>query len=67
MDKNTEHIFVHNTFTTKKEMEPYFTLANEHEYKVFTIIIENRHKSQNTRGIPESTRDKQKKRFDIEL
>jgi len=67
MEKGTERIFVHNTFTTKGEMQPYFDLAHEHAYEIFTIIVENRGEWESLHEIPEPTRDAQKERFDVQL
>ena len=38
-------IVVHNTFTQDWEMQPYFDLAKEYDYRVTTLIMENRHNS----------------------
>lgn len=43
MEQGAEKIFLHNTFTLEWEMEPYFKLASEFNYKVFVATIENRH------------------------
>lgn len=67
MNKGVERIFVHNTFTTKKEMEPYFDLAHEHGYEVFTLIVENRGGFESLHDVPEPTLKNQKERFDIQL
>ena len=34
-------IAVHNTFTQDWEMEPYFKMAEEYDYRVTTLIVEN--------------------------
>jgi len=36
-------IAVSNTFTQEWEMEPYFKLAEKYGYRVFSLIVENRH------------------------
>ena len=43
--KISETIIVHNTFTEEWEMKPYFELAEEFNWRVHTIIVENRHGS----------------------
>lgn len=48
-------IAVHNTFTTEWEMQPYFDLAEKYGYKVFTIIVENRHGNKSIHNVPEAT------------
>ena len=60
-------IVVSNTFTQEWEMETYFKLAEENGYKVFTIIIENRHGGINQHGVPEDKIEQMKNRFEIKL
>lgn len=67
MHKDVERIFVHNTFTTKEEMDPYFKLAKENGYDVHTLIVENRGGFQSAHDVPEASLKRQKERFDIVL
>lgn len=60
-------IAVSNTFTQEWEIEPYFLLAEEFGYKVFSIIIENRHGGKNEHGVPDESIKKMKDRFQIKL
>jgi predicted kinase len=60
-------IFVANTFTTKKEMKPYYELAIKYGYTVFSIIVENRHGSKNVHDVPYGSLEAMRTRFDIEL
>ena len=60
-------IVVHNTFTQQWELEPYFKLAAEYNYKVHTIIVENRHRSTNIHNVPDETLFKMKERFEVVL
>ena len=60
-------IVVSNTFTQEWEMETYFKLAEENGYKVFTIIIENRHGGINQHGVPEDKIELMRSRFQIKL
>jgi predicted kinase len=46
---------VSNTFTTEKELKPYYELAEKYGYKVVCLIIENRHGGINTHGVPSET------------
>ena len=62
-----EKIVVSNTFTQEWEMEPYFELAKEYEYKVFSVIIENRHGNTNEHNVPEDKIEQMKNRFNIKL
>jgi len=60
-------IAVANTFTTEKEMKPYFKLAEEYGYTVTTIIVESRHGNKNDHKVPIETVDKMRERFSIKL
>jgi len=67
MKLGTPKIVVSNTFTQKWEIEPYFILAEELGYRVFSIIVENRHGGRNVHDVPESVLTKMKDRFEISL
>ena len=60
-------IFVANTFTTEKEMKPYFDLAQAFGYKVFSIIVENRHGNSSVHNVPEENIKRMIERFNIKL
>lgn len=60
-------ISVSNTFTQEYEMEPYFKLAEKYGYRVFTLIMENRHGSKDTHNVPEEILEKMKSRFEVIL
>lgn len=62
-----EKIVVSNTFTQEWEMESYFELAKQYGYKVFSIIVENRHEGINQHGVPEDKIEQMKNRFSIKL
>jgi len=60
-------IVVSNTFTQEWEMEPYFKLAEQYGYRVFSIIVENRHDGKNVHGVPDEKLEQMKQRFQIKL
>lgn len=60
-------IAVHNTFTRKREMNKYFEMAEDFDYKVTTIIVENHHGSSSIHGVPDAKIQEMKDRFDIVL
>lgn len=62
-----ETIVVSNTFTQEWEMEPYFELAKTYDYKVFSLIVENRHGGVNQHNVPEEKIQSMKDRFEIKL
>ena len=60
-------IVVSNTSTTEKEMEPYLKLAEKYDYKVVSLIVENRHGNKSVHNVPDETMIKMHNRFDIKL
>ena len=60
-------IVVHNTFTQEWEMKPYFELAEEFNWHVHTIIVENRHGSKSIHDVPDAALKAQKERFEVIL
>lgn len=66
-DQYYREIAVSNTFTQEWEMKPYFELAEKYGYKVFTVIVENRHGGKNLHDVPEDKIEIMKNRFEIKL
>jgi hypothetical protein len=60
-------IVVSNTFTQEWEMQPYFDMAENFDYKVFSVIVENRHGGINQHGVPEDKIELMRNRFEIKL
>jgi len=67
MSDGEERIVVSNTFTQEWEMKPYFEWAEDFGYKVFVLIVENRHGGGNTHNVPEQIIEKMKNRFEVKL
>jgi predicted kinase len=67
MTSGEDKIAVSNTFTTEKEMAGYISLASEHNYQTFVLIVENRHGGVNVHDVPDETLLKMQKRFNIKL
>ena len=63
----SERLIVSNTFTQEWEMEEYYKLAEKYGYKVFSIIVENRHGGVNQHGVPADKLEQMKNRFEIKL
>jgi predicted kinase len=61
------NIAVSNTFTQEWEMEDYYQLAKEYGYKVFSMIVENRHGGVNIHECPEEKIEQMRNRFEIKL
>jgi len=62
-----ETIVVSNTFTQEWEMQPYYAMAESWDYRVFSIIVENRHSGINQHGVPEDKLQAMKDRFEVKL
>lgn len=67
MKLRTERIVVANTSTTERELKPYYDLARQYGYIVYSVIVENRMNTKNIHNVPETTLEKMKARFDIQL
>ena len=61
------NVFVCNTFTQEWEMSAYVKMAERYGYRVVSLIVENRHGSENMHGVPSETLQKMKDRFQIKL
>jgi predicted kinase len=60
-------IAVSNTFTQEWEMKPYMDMAKDWGYRVFSIIVENRHGGVNQHGVPDEKLQQMNDRFEIKL
>ncbi len=67
MENKSKRVVVSNTFTQEWEMLPYYDLAEKHGYKVYSLIVENRHGGVNEHGVPEDKLELMKKRFEVKL
>jgi len=67
MSLGIETSIVHNTFTKEWEMEAYFQMAKEFGYRVYSLIVENRHGGDNVHGVPDDKVEQQSDRFQIKL
>lgn len=62
-----QDIVVSNTFTQEWEMKEYFELAEKYGYRVFTLIVENRHGGKSVHDVPDATIGNMLHRFQIKL
>jgi len=67
LSAGVSRIVVSNTFTQEWEMKPYYDLATKYGYKVYSLIVENRHGGINKHGVPEDKLEIMRKRFEISL
>ncbi|MGA1281279.1 MAG: ATP-binding protein, partial [Candidatus Nanopelagicaceae bacterium] len=52
MRVNVPLIVVHNTFSTRAEIEPYIRLAEQNDYMVISLMVENLHGGESVHGVP---------------
>lgn len=64
MEEKCPTIAVHNTFTERWELDPYYALARRYGYNVIEIIVKS-DCFENVHGVPEETIAKQKARFEF--
>jgi len=60
-------VVVSNTFTQEWEMKTYYELAAKYGYRVYSLIVENRHGGVNEHGVPEDKLEQMKTRFEVSL
>ena len=67
MRQHKSRIVVANTFTQEWEMDIYYDMAERYNYRVHSIIVENRHGNKNIHDVPEDKLQQMKERFQIKL
>lgn len=67
MSVGRERIVVSNTFTEEWEMESYYKLAEKYGYRVYSLIVENRHGGESVHDVPAQAMDIMENRFEIKL
>jgi hypothetical protein len=67
MNLGYKRVIVSNTFTQEWEMKPYYEMAEEYGYRVYSLIVENRHSGVNEHGVPDETLEKMENRFQLKL
>jgi predicted kinase len=64
---NVNRIIVSNTFTQEWEMNAYYDLAKEFGYRVYSLVVENRHGGVNEHNVPAEVLKKMGDRFEVKL
>jgi predicted kinase len=67
MEEGRIKIFVDNTFTLDWELEPYFKLASEQDYRLFVVTVENYHGGVNQHEISDEQLKKMASKYKISL
>jgi len=67
MKNEFSKIVVANTFTQEWEMKTYYEMAERYNYRVHSVIVENRHGGVNEHNVPDETIEKMRNRFEVKL
>ena len=67
MTNEVPKIVVSNTFTQTWEMDYYFELAKEHGYRVYSLVVENRHGGENVHNVPKEKIEEMARRFNVKI
>jgi hypothetical protein len=67
MKENIERIVLANTFTQEWEFKDYYELAKKYDYRVHSLIVENRHGGKSIHNVPDATIGNMLNRFEIKL
>jgi predicted kinase len=67
MKQGINKVFVDNTFTIEWELEPYFKLASQFDYRIFVLTVENRHKGKNIHNISYDQLKKMAEKYKVVL
>lgn len=67
MRQQKSKIVVANTFTQEWEMKPYFDMAERYNYRVHTVVVENRHGGNNIHNVPDDKLAVMQGRFEVKL
>lgn len=63
MKYGMSNVIVHNTLASSKELSPYLYLAEKHNYKVVSLIVENRHGNSSVHNVPKTALDRQRNKL----
>lgn len=67
VSKGASKVFVDNVFSLDWEMEAYFKIASEYNYRVFVITVEKRHSNRNIHGVTDVQLKKMAEKYKVVL
>lgn len=67
LQRGIAYVIVSNTFTTERELTPYTDMANQLNYSVISLVVENRHGNESIHNVPEEAMDRMRNRFSVKL
>ncbi len=63
MEAGYTNIILHNTNTSEKEITPYLTMSDRYGYKIVSLVVENRHGSNDVHNVPSEVKISQENRL----
>jgi predicted kinase len=67
MRQQKSKIVVANTFTQEWEMDIYYEMGERYNYRVHSVIVENRHGGENVHNVPPEKIKQMEDRFQIRI
>ncbi len=67
MEKSAPMVIISNTNVKESDFAPYIEMAEKYGYRVFSIIVENRHGGTNVHNVPDDTISSMTRKFQISL
>lgn len=67
IERGEPKIFLDGVFDEREDFEPFIQFAKAHGYRVYTVIVENRHGGVSSHGVSLETLKRFRANFDIEL
>ncbi|MCW3076424.1 MAG: ATP-binding protein [Bacteroidetes bacterium] len=67
MQSKATKIFIDNVFSLEWEMEPYFKMAAEFNYRVFVLTVENRHHNKNIHHVSDDQIKRMAEKYKVVL
>jgi NEDD4-binding protein 2 len=65
--QNENSVIVANTSTTEKEVAAYKTIADTHNARFVSLIVENRHGNESVHNVPPEKIAQMRQRFSVKL
>jgi len=67
MKNGYNKVFIANTNVKLTEINEYYKLAEKYNYRVISLIVENRHNGESIHGVPLEKIEEMKENFNIKL
>ena len=67
MKRGIDRVVVANTSVTRKDIRVYEKLAEKYGYRIFSIVVENRHGGKTSHNVPQSVMESMENRFSLKL